>query len=183
MNLNDYQKQAYVTKSPNGHLTILRLIGQGANWNVLIKSLLEVFYAADFDKMKKDIFYADPGNVESLTPEEQAEIDLYHGNLGVLSEVTELEMLLADQDEIDKVHLTEELGDLMWYIALIASSQGITLDDVCQRNVEKLRARYPNKFTVYDAHNRDLENERQVLEGKKDLDIGPASIEGKHMAQ
>ena len=31
-------------------------------------------------------------------------------------------------------------------------------------NIEKLRARYPNKFSEHDAVNRDLKTERQILE-------------------
>ena len=38
------------------------------------------------------------------------------------------------------------------------------------KNIEKLRARYPEKFTEFDAQNRNLVVEREILEGKKDAD-------------
>jgi NTP pyrophosphatase (non-canonical NTP hydrolase) len=41
----------------------------------------------------------------------------------------------------DLQELAKELGDVVWYIAVFAQSLGLTLDDVMQRNVEKLKSR------------------------------------------
>lgn len=41
----------------------------------------------------------------------------------------------------DKNELAKELGDVVWYIAVMADSLGLSLDDVMQRNVEKLKSR------------------------------------------
>ena len=38
------------------------------------------------------------------------------------------------------------------------------LIDVATKNIAKLRARYPERFSEYDALNRDLDAERKVLE-------------------
>lgn len=43
---------------------------------------------------------------------------------------------------------------------------GMTGDQARERNIEKLRARYGEKFTEAAALNRDLEKERKVLEAK-----------------
>lgn len=43
---------------------------------------------------------------------------------------------------VDTVHLEEELGDLLWYIANLADYYGIDLIDVATNNIEKLRVRY-----------------------------------------
>lgn len=40
----------------------------------------------------------------------------------------------------------KELGDVLYYLAQCAHSNGLTLDDIAQANVEKLKARYPNGF-------------------------------------
>jgi NTP pyrophosphatase (non-canonical NTP hydrolase) len=48
-----------------------------------------------------------------------------------------------DVDEVIK-----ELGDVMWYVAGMATAIGASLDDVAQRNVDKLRQRYPNGFST-----------------------------------
>lgn len=37
--------------------------------------------------------------------------------------------------------LAKELGDVVWYIAVLAESLGLSFDDVMQRNVEKLKSR------------------------------------------
>jgi NTP pyrophosphatase (non-canonical NTP hydrolase) len=55
---------------------------------------------------------------------------------------------------LDIEHLTEELGDVLWYAGLICSAVGCTLDDVMQMNVTKLRKRYPNGFDPERSINR-----------------------------
>ena len=40
----------------------------------------------------------------------------------------------------------EELGDILWYVAEVASAIGVTLEDVAQQNIEKLKERYPDGF-------------------------------------
>lgn len=48
---------------------------------------------------------------------------------------------------IDPNHTIEELGDVMWYVANIATQLGITLDEVIERNVDKLCTRYAHLYT------------------------------------
>ena len=44
--------------------------------------------------------------------------------------------------------VVKELGDVLWYVAGMATAIGISLDDVAQRNVDKLLARYPDGFSA-----------------------------------
>lgn len=45
---------------------------------------------------------------------------------------------------VDK--MVEELGDVLWYCAELAEGLGVTLDEVAERNIAKLRRRYPEGF-------------------------------------
>lgn len=38
--------------------------------------------------------------------------------------------------------ILDELGDVLWYVAVLAWELGVTLDDLAEHNIEKLRARY-----------------------------------------
>lgn len=48
--------------------------------------------------------------------------------------------------DIPMEHTKEELGDVLWYIANIATQCGFTLDDIVEANVQKLYNRYPNLY-------------------------------------
>lgn len=95
--------------------------------------------------------------------------DLLHAAIGICTEGGEfldaLKKSMFYGKPLDKVNLREEIGDLMWYIAIACEALGTTIEEECQVNINKLRARYPDKFTSNDAINRDLEKERAILEG------------------
>ena len=66
--------------------------------------------------------------------------------------------------ELDRVNLVEEAGDVMWYLAVLADELGISFEDMWDKNIAKLRVRFPEKYTDHHAENRDLDSERKVLE-------------------
>lgn len=66
---------------------------------------------------------------------------------------------------LDRTNVIEEVGDLMWYIALMADELEFTFEECMDANVRKLRSRYPEKFEQDLSLNRDLVAERSVLEG------------------
>lgn len=55
---------------------------------------------------------------------------------------------------LDKEKVKKELGDVLWYVALVAHVADLKLDDVAQTNVEKLKARYAKGFTTAESLNR-----------------------------
>ena len=57
--------------------------------------------------------------------------------------------------ELDKNHMIEELGDVLWYCAELASGLGVTLEDVALINIEKLKGRYPEGFDPERSRNRE----------------------------
>ena len=50
-----------------------------------------------------------------------------------------------------KEGIKENLGDTLWYIAMICNFYGWNLEDVFKDNMEKLQKRYPKGFTFEDA--------------------------------
>jgi NTP pyrophosphatase (non-canonical NTP hydrolase) len=101
---------------------------------------------------------------------------LLHAAMGMETEVGEFTDQLKKHifygKPLDFVNLLEEIGDKFWYVALALDfiedvNSGSTFESVQERNIAKLRKRYPDKFTEYDALNRDLEAERKELEGEK----------------
>lgn len=97
-------------------------------------------------------------------------IRLVHAAQGLSTEVGEFTDVLKKWvfygRPVDEVNLEEELGDLMWYVAEAANALGADLGKIMATNIEKLRARYPDKFTEFDAQNRNLAKEREILEGR-----------------
>jgi NTP pyrophosphatase (non-canonical NTP hydrolase) len=51
---------------------------------------------------------------------------------------------------VDNAKLTEELGDVLWCLAVTADSLGIPLSRIAELNQDKLRRRHPSGF-VADA--------------------------------
>lgn len=43
---------------------------------------------------------------------------------------------------LNRAALLTEMGDVLWYLADLASALGVSLDDVAQGNIDKLRVRY-----------------------------------------
>ena len=97
---------------------------------------------------------------------------IFHSIVGIATESTELCEALYDamtNQKVDLVNVREENGDLNWYQAIFYDAmremgyEG-TWDDDLEKNIAKLRARYPDKFDSDRAMNRDLDLERQILE-------------------
>lgn len=75
---------------------------------------------------------------------------LENGLLGLFGEGGEcadiLKKALFQGHAFDKEHMAKELGDVMWYVAEVASGLGMTLEEIAQKNIDKLKARYPDGF-------------------------------------
>jgi NTP pyrophosphatase (non-canonical NTP hydrolase) len=52
-------------------------------------------------------------------------------------------------------HLKRELGDIMWYVAQACMGLNVSIDEVIEMNVDKLKSRYPGgEFDVHYSENR-----------------------------
>lgn len=105
----------------------------------------------DFNSYQKETF--------SLISEEGKKDMVTNGVLGLAGESGEccdiVKKYKYQGHELDKEHLKDELGDVLWYIAETASGLGITLEEVATYNLEKLHRRYHgDKFNKNDSINR-----------------------------
>ena len=58
-------------------------------------------------------------------------------------------------DEHNRKHLIIELGDVMWYVMQACMALDVSLDEVVEGNVDKLKKRDPGgEFNVYQSENR-----------------------------
>ncbi len=138
---------------------------------------------AELDRYKKTLFYAKPNpDLAPLNPADDASNlitavngtktheYLLHGLVGAATEAGEgLELLLKVLDgeqELDAaalLNLKEEVGDGLWYFAILADVGKFTLDQAQRSNIAKLRKRYPDKFNSKAAITRDLFAEQEAL--------------------
>lgn len=133
------------------------------------------------DNLKKHVFYGDDLKdfiqVHNFSDDvvarlqDIAVIRLFHSILGLLTEVRELEQALFDHvfngKPLDLINIQEEFGDTMWYQALGLDAIGQdSFSRTMRLVIRKLRTRYKDKFTEFDAMNRNLKTERSVLENK-----------------
>jgi NTP pyrophosphatase (non-canonical NTP hydrolase) len=97
-------------------------------------------------------------------------VRLLHAMIGMVTEAGEIQDQMKKAifygKQVDKVNLVEELGDVMWYVAIAADTLGVSLEEIMERNNAKLEARYGKVFTETAALNRDLDKEREILEKK-----------------
>jgi NTP pyrophosphatase (non-canonical NTP hydrolase) len=88
--------------------------------------------------------------------------ELFHLLLGLVGETGEIaekaKKIVRDKDsdfsQWDIEDLTKELGDTLWYVAVIADHFGVPLEDVAQRNITKLADRQKRAVLGGSGDNR-----------------------------
>ena len=83
---------------------------------------------------------------------------LTNGCLGLAGETGEcadiLKKFLFQGHDLDEEHLIEELGDVLWYCAEVATALRMPLEAVAEKNVQKLKKRYPDGFSALRSRER-----------------------------
>lgn len=76
--------------------------------------------------------------------------DIINASLGLSGEVGELNDMIKKavfhEHPIDTIKVRKEIGDILWYVALMCEGFGFDMDEVMEMNVVKLIARYPDGF-------------------------------------
>lgn len=79
------------------------------------------------------------------------ELDVLHATLGIAGESGELtdavKKSIIYSRPLDVVNIIEELGDILWYIALMAKALETPIEKIMELNIQKLTKRYPQKYT------------------------------------
>lgn len=140
-----YQSEALKTLSdaPTYHHFVSQ---QALKW--ILSDSAEVSHQAEL--MKKQLFYGkDIGETPVDDPVTVRDMDILHAQLGIIGEAGEV-VQAKTEDEVKK-----EVGDLLWFVALLLDKHGLTFSEVMQGNIDKLRARYASGgFTREEALNR-----------------------------
>jgi len=84
--------------------------------------------------------------------------DLLHATLGIAGESGEIvdavKKCIIYGKALDKDNMREEIGDIMWYIALACRSLDFDLGEILDENIAKLQKRYPDRYNDFHASAR-----------------------------
>lgn len=88
--------------------------------------------------------------MQTLNPELSRKDVLINSVMGLCGESGEaidiVKKWLAQGHNLDQERLIKELGDVAWYLAEAATALNVPLEQILQRNIEKLKNRYPQGF-------------------------------------
>lgn len=137
----------------------------------------DVAFARLRDGIETKAYTVDDG-VETPTVRLKTEqlMQALHSVIGRMGELGELAACLEKAiwygQAFDVVNFCEESGDEEWYIAEGLTALQKSLADVLDRNIAKLKARFPDKYsdTLAAEENRNRDREREILEGKIEQD-------------
>lgn len=65
-----------------------------------------------------------------------------------------LKKWVAHGHELNLSHVEKELGDILWYVAEIATVLDLKLSEIAEKNYDKLSSRYPEGFSEERSRNR-----------------------------
>ena len=99
----------------------------------------------------------------TLNPQLSRKDVLINGVMGLCGESGEaidiVKKHLHQGHELDREKLIKELGDIAWYLAEAATALEIDLETVLEKNIEKLKSRYPEGFSAERSIHRCTQEE------------------------
>ena len=134
----------------------------------LVEERLESRVQARMEQLVQDALRTEP-NYEDVVPR-LANIRiarLLHVAMGLVTEagefVDQLKRHIYYGNPLDRINLEEELGDVSWYQRVGVDELECRFLTLLDRNVAKLRARFPEKFSEEQALNRNLQAEANFM--------------------
>lgn len=96
-------------------------------------------------------------------------VKLLEGTMGLVGEAGEIDEIMKKSlfqgHKLDREHIALELGDTAWYLALAADAIGYDLETIFEKNLEKIKERYPDGFEFERSINR---KEGDIRNGKRE---------------
>lgn len=90
----------------------------------------------------------------TLTHLDPDQIRLVHAALGLATEVGELVDPIKKYciygkgiDRKTRENIKEEIGDVLWYLAIIVNHYGFSFQEIMVENIDKLKKRYPEQWS------------------------------------
>ncbi len=129
--------------------TLLIVMSSIVSYRLRIKNLFMNFQEYQ-EKSRKTALYPNKDNNF---------IYLTLGLVGEAGEVAEkIKKLIRDKDGIIddafKESVQKELGDVLWYLSQLATELGLNLDEIAQKNIEKLYSRLERGVINGDGDDR-----------------------------
>lgn len=81
-----------------------------------------------------------------------------NASLGLSGETGELNDMIKKAvfhgHAIEEEKVKKEIGDILWYVAMMCESFHFEMNEIMQMNIDKLKARYPEGFDPERSQNR-----------------------------
>lgn len=163
MNSVEKQHREMVTKLAKPGADIKKEMS-GEKWNSLLEAVTVMVQAGNhLDQMKKLAVYNKPGIPHNATPKRvpnmtDEQYHLLHMAIGIAGEAAELLEATVNyclSNKWDNEHITEELGDLEFYLEGFRQGPGMFREEPLAHNLNKLAVRYAGyKYTDTAAQER-----------------------------
>lgn len=134
-----------------GLRTALRGEESGERWSHIRDTWDEDFVDIDFDKYQQLAKRTANNSLSDF----DAIANYALGLVSEAAEVTdEVKKQLFHGHEVNREKIMDEMSDCLWYLANLADKYGLRLKDIAVWNIEKLKKRYPDGFSVENSLNR-----------------------------
>lgn len=148
--LDDYQKQAMRTAPREFKAYGLPQSLQDAVMNYAEQQMGQRASQAEVDGYFASLFEPHLKNLDQMV-----------WSLGLAGEAGEFADMMkkvhGHGHTFDKPKAAKELGDVLWYLSVLADSIGYKMSEIANMNIEKLKARYKHGFTIEESKHRKPE--------------------------
>lgn len=183
MNINEYKELAEKTLSTQFHSDpqMEKILHAALGLATEIEELL-VNYSDKMDKTNVleevgdltwylSIFYREYPEIENVKVATSMEVKTPQGLImSMLKGILQIQDLIKKKLYYNKPINQDSMNNLVAFldmdIRMYLNIYDLKIEEVWERNIAKLKARYGDKFSSDRAINRDLETERTILEGK-----------------